>query len=90
MAPSWSLGMYLAAKMRSSHTCSGVSTVGLRGLMTPMKATYFIDIKSVGANFLMDKRVNLLNTLCVFADGFANFLVDFLFVLFGSELDQEV
>lgn len=39
VAPSRSLGMYLAAVTRSSHTCSGVSTIGLSGLMTPMKQT---------------------------------------------------
>lgn len=40
VAPSWSLGMYFAAVTSASHTCSGVSTTGLRGLMTPINATY--------------------------------------------------
>lgn len=41
VAPSWSGGMYLLASIKWSATSSGVSTLGLRVLMTPIKATWF-------------------------------------------------
>ena len=47
VAPSWSVGMCFAAATRSAATCSGVSTVGLSGSMTPMKATCFTPFASV-------------------------------------------